>query len=66
MHCTVSCYVCLYLQEMGATECSDEISRFTTMPYRSPEMVSVYSGKTITTKSDIWVRTLYIIYLHTT
>jgi hypothetical protein len=30
--------------------------RFTTMPYRAPEMVSLYSGNTITTKADIWVR----------
>ncbi|XP_064389022.1 AP2-associated protein kinase 1-like [Halichondria panicea] len=43
----------MHPEEMGATECSDEISRFTTIPYRSPEMVSVYPGKTITTKSDI-------------
>ena len=63
----------MYKQETGATECSDEISQFTTMPYRSPDMVSVYSGKTITTKSDIWVRTLLctrniiaIMYMSTT
>ena len=29
--------------------------RYTTMPYRAPEMVSLYSGNTITTKADIWV-----------
>ena len=29
--------------------------RFTTLPYRAPEMVSLYSGNTITTKADIWV-----------
>lgn len=50
----------IVVQEMGANECSDEISRFTTLAYRSPEMVSVYSGKTITTKSDIWVRRMGI------
>ncbi len=71
MYCT---HACTYnVQETGATECSDEISQFTTMPYRSPDMVSVYSGKTITTKSDIWVRTLLcthniiaIMYMSTT
>ena len=25
------------------------------MAYRAPEMVSLFSGKTITTKADIWV-----------
>lgn len=30
--------------------------RYTTVSYRSPEMVDLYSGKTITTKADIWVR----------
>ena len=31
------------------------IYRFTTLAYRAPEMVSLYSGNTITTKADIWV-----------
>lgn len=29
--------------------------RYTTVSYRSPEMVDLYSGKAITTKADIWV-----------
>ena len=29
--------------------------RYTTVSYRSPEMVDLYSGRTITTKADIWV-----------
>ena len=29
--------------------------RYTTVAYRAPEMVDLYSGKTITTKADIWV-----------
>ena len=29
--------------------------RYTTVSYRSPEMVDLYSGKMITTKADIWV-----------
>ena len=27
----------------------------TTLPYRAPEMIDLYSGHKITTKSDIWV-----------
>jgi len=30
--------------------------RYTTLSYRSPEMVNLYGGKVITTKADIWVR----------
>ena len=45
----------MHPETMGAAECEDEIARFTTLSYRSPEMVSLYSGKTISTKSDIWV-----------
>ena len=40
---------------LGASECEEQISKFTTLAYRSPEMVSLYSGKSITTKADIWV-----------
>lgn len=29
--------------------------RYTTLSYRAPEMVNLYSGKLITTKADIWV-----------
>ncbi|KRZ75101.1 AP2-associated protein kinase 1 [Trichinella papuae] len=32
----------------------EEITRFTTLSYRSPEMVDLYSGQPITTKADIW------------
>ncbi|CAH1407984.1 unnamed protein product [Nezara viridula] len=32
----------------------EEIEKYTTLSYRSPEMVDVYSGKSITTKADIW------------
>ena len=28
--------------------------RYTTLSYRSPEMVDLYSNKPITTKSDVW------------
>lgn len=30
------------------------MKKYTTLSYRSPEMVDLYSGKSITTKSDIW------------
>jgi AP2-associated kinase len=32
----------------------EEIQKYTTLAYRSPEMIDLYSGKSITTKSDIW------------
>lgn len=38
----------------GATAVDDEIKRYTTLSYRAPEMIDLYSGKNITTKSDIW------------
>ena len=34
------------------------ICRYTTLSYRAPEMVDLYSGKSISTKADIWVSTL--------
>lgn len=39
----------------GATAVEEEIKRYTTLSYRSPEMVDMYCGKPITTKADIWV-----------
>lgn len=39
----------------GATTVDDEIKKYTTLSYRAPEMVDMYCGKAITTKSDIWV-----------
>ena len=50
--CTVNS---MHPETMGASRCEDEIARFTTLAYRAPEMVSLYSGKTITTKADVWV-----------
>lgn len=38
----------------SALSIEEEIKRYTTLAYRSPEMVDVYSGKLITTKADIW------------
>lgn len=32
----------------------EEIQKYTTLSYRAPEMVDLYSGKNITTKADIW------------
>lgn len=42
--------------EKGAAAVEEEIKRYTTLSYRSPEMVDMYSGKLISTKADIWVR----------
>lgn len=39
----------------GASVVEEEIKRYTTLSYRAPEMVDMYCGKPITTKSDIWV-----------
>lgn len=41
--------------EKGVAQVEEEIKRYTTLSYRSPEMVDLYSGKVITTKADIWV-----------
>lgn len=35
-------------------EVEEEIKKYTTLAYRSPEMIDLYSGKSITVKSDIW------------
>ena len=36
--------------------------RYTTLSYRAPEMVNLYGGKVITTKADIWVRLLPLVW----
>ncbi|XP_044010932.1 AP2-associated protein kinase 1 isoform X2 [Aphidius gifuensis] len=38
----------------GASIVEEEIKKYTTLSYRSPEMVDMYCGYPITTKSDIW------------
>lgn len=38
----------------SVAEVEEEIRKYTTLSYRSPEMVDLYSGKSITTKCDIW------------
>lgn len=43
---------------MGVPVVEDEIKKYTTLSYRAPEMVDMYCGKPITTKSDIWVLSL--------
>ncbi|CAG9860546.1 unnamed protein product [Phyllotreta striolata] len=40
--------------EKGVAAVEEEIKRYTTLSYRSPEMVDMYCGKTISTKADIW------------
>ena len=50
--CTVQT---MHPEVLGAAQCEDQIARFTTLAYRAPEMVSLYSGRSITTKADIWV-----------
>lgn len=41
-------------QEEGVTKVEEEIQKYTTLSYRSPEMVNLYSNKSISTKADIW------------
>lgn len=38
----------------GLTIVEEEIQKYTTLSYRAPEMVDLYTGKSITTKADIW------------
>lgn len=45
--------------EKGASTVEEEIKRYTTLSYRSPEMIDMYSGKVISTKADIWVSTYF-------
>lgn len=40
-------------RDMLAAE--EDVARKTTMAYRAPEMVDLYSGHIIDTKADIWV-----------
>lgn len=47
----------------GASNIIEEIEKYTTLSYRAPEMVDVYSGKTITTKSDIWVSVISNLFI---
>ncbi|XP_026801584.1 AP2-associated protein kinase 1 isoform X3 [Pangasianodon hypophthalmus] len=41
-------------QAEGAAAVEEEIKKYTTLSYRAPEMVNLYSGKVISTKADIW------------
>ncbi|KAF7665641.1 hypothetical protein LDENG_00136120 [Lucifuga dentata] len=41
-------------QMEGVPVVEEEIKKYTTLSYRAPEMVNLYSGKVITTKADIW------------
>jgi len=41
-------------EKQGITAVDEEIKKYTTLSYRAPEMVDLYTGKPITTKADIW------------
>ena len=41
--------------KMGITSVEEEIKKYTTLSYRSPEMIDLYSGTPLTSKLDIWV-----------
>uniref|UniRef100_U5EMV2 Putative ap2-associated protein kinase 1 n=1 Tax=Corethrella appendiculata TaxID=1370023 RepID=U5EMV2_9DIPT len=38
----------------GRSAVEEEIQKYTTLSYRAPEMIDLYSGQNITVKSDIW------------
>lgn len=40
--------------QYGVQLVEEDLAKYTTLSYRSPEMVDLYSGKTISTKADIW------------
>lgn len=48
------CLDTLIPEKMGVAQCEEQIKRFTTLAYRAPEMVDLYSGKPISVSSDIW------------
>jgi hypothetical protein len=43
-------------KKQGITVVEEEVRKYTTLSYRSPEMVDLYMGKPLTSKLDIWVR----------
>ncbi|XP_073425208.1 AP2-associated protein kinase 1 isoform X11 [Dendrobates tinctorius] len=45
---------CQNPQTEGVAVVEDEIKKYTTLSYRAPEMVNLYSGKVISAKADIW------------
>jgi hypothetical protein len=42
-------------KKQGITSVEEEVRKYTTLSYRSPEMVDLYMGKPLTSKLDIWV-----------
>ncbi|VDI51201.1 AP2-associated kinase [Mytilus galloprovincialis] len=40
--------------QINVSQIEEEIQKYTTVSYRAPEMIDLYNGKPITTKSDIW------------
>ncbi|XP_072881383.1 AP2-associated protein kinase 1-like isoform X1 [Hemitrygon akajei] len=45
-------FICPQIERVDVVE--EEIKKYTTLSYRAPEMVNLYSGKSITTKADVW------------
>ncbi|XP_075154137.1 numb-associated kinase isoform X2 [Haematobia irritans] len=44
----------LNAQQHGVSAVEEEIQKYTTLSYRAPEMIDLFSGRNITTKADIW------------
>lgn len=49
--------------KIGVNRVEEEITRFTTVQYRSPEMVDLYSGYPIGLKADIWALGVLLYHL---
>ena len=43
----------------GVPAVQEELHKYTTLSYRAPEMVDLYSGQSIGTKADIWVSVIW-------
>lgn len=44
----------IYLPFPSLFQIEEEINKYTTLAYRAPEMIDLFSKKTITTAADIW------------
>ena len=49
--------------KIGVSIVEEEISKFTTVQYRAPEMVDLYSGFPISIKADIWALGVLLYHL---
>ena len=60
--CIVLYFKVLNPRTQGIGPVEEEIKRYTTLSYRSPEMIDLYSEKPLTAKLDIWASFLTKIF----